>query len=44
MIIVFARAPVPGEAKTRLIPSLGEWGAADEEEGDNCRQRHWSSQ
>ena len=28
MIIVFARAPVPGEAKTRLIPSLGEWGAA----------------
>ena len=28
MIIVFARAPVPGEAKTRLIPRLGEWGAA----------------
>jgi len=28
MIIVFARAPVPGEAKTRLIPKLGAWRAA----------------
>ena len=28
MIIVFARAPVPGRAKTRLIPRLGAWGAA----------------
>jgi rSAM/selenodomain-associated transferase 1 len=28
MIIVFARAPVPGAAKTRLIPALGAWGAA----------------
>lgn len=28
MIIVFARAPVPGRAKTRLVPRLGEWGAA----------------
>jgi glycosyltransferase A (GT-A) superfamily protein (DUF2064 family) len=28
MIIVFAREPVPGRAKTRLIPRLGEWGAA----------------
>jgi rSAM/selenodomain-associated transferase 1 len=28
MIIVFAKAPVPGEAKTRLIPALGEWRAA----------------
>ena len=28
MIIVFARAPVPGEAKTRLIPRLGAWQAA----------------
>ena len=28
MIIVFARAPVPGQAKTRLIPRLGEWRAA----------------
>jgi hypothetical protein len=27
-IAVFARAPVPGEAKTRLIPSLGAAGAA----------------
>lgn len=27
-ILVFARAPVPGAAKTRLIPRLGEWGAA----------------
>jgi hypothetical protein len=27
-IIVFARAPVPGEAKTRLIPALGAEGAA----------------
>jgi rSAM/selenodomain-associated transferase 1 len=28
VIIVFAKAPVPGQAKTRLIPRLGEWGAA----------------
>jgi len=28
MIIVFAKAPVPGHAKTRLIPRLGAWGAA----------------
>ena len=28
MIIVFAKAPVPGEAKTRLVPRLGEWRAA----------------
>jgi uncharacterized protein len=28
MIIVFAKAPVPGEAKTRLIPRLGAWHAA----------------
>ena len=28
MIIVFARAPVPGQAKTRLVPRLGTWGAA----------------
>ena len=28
MIIVFARAPVPGQAKTRLVPRLGEWRAA----------------
>jgi len=27
-IIVFARAPQPGRAKTRLVPRLGEWGAA----------------
>lgn len=27
-IIVFAKAPVPGEAKTRLIPVLGAAGAA----------------
>jgi rSAM/selenodomain-associated transferase 1 len=27
-IIVFARAPVPGQAKTRLIPRLGAWRAA----------------
>lgn len=26
--MVFARAPVPGQAKTRLIPALGEEGAA----------------
>ncbi len=25
---MFARAPVPGRAKTRLVPQLGEWGAA----------------
>ena len=28
MIIVFSKPPVPGEAKTRLIPRLGAWGAA----------------
>ena len=28
MIIVFAKAPVPGHAKTRLIARLGAWGAA----------------
>lgn len=28
-IAVFARAPVPGEAKTRLIPVLGRGGAAE---------------
>ena len=28
-IAVFARAPVPGRAKRRLIPALGEEGAAD---------------
>ena len=28
MIIVFARAPVLGRTKTRLIPRLGEWRAA----------------
>lgn len=27
-IAVFARAPIPGEVKTRLIPALGELGAA----------------
>ena len=27
-VFVFARAPVPGAAKTRLAPRLGEWGAA----------------
>ena len=27
-ILVFARAPVPGKAKTRLEPRLGAWGAA----------------
>ena len=28
-IAIFARAPVPGRAKRRLIPALGEEGAAD---------------
>lgn len=27
-IVIFAKAPVPGEAKTRLIPALGAEGAA----------------
>ncbi|HDK37815.1 MAG TPA: DUF2064 domain-containing protein, partial [Thiolapillus brandeum] len=27
-ILVFAKAPIPGQAKTRLIPALGEEGAA----------------
>jgi rSAM/selenodomain-associated transferase 1 len=28
-ILVFAKAPVPGHSKTRLIPALGKQGAAD---------------
>lgn len=28
-IIVFAKAPIPGKAKTRLIPALGAEGAAE---------------
>ncbi len=28
-ILVFAKAPIPGQAKTRLIPALGAQGAAD---------------
>ena len=28
-IAIFARAPVPGRAKRRLVPALGEAGAAD---------------
>ena len=28
-IIIFAKAPVPGEVKTRLIPALGAKGAAE---------------
>lgn len=28
VILVFARAPSPGRAKTRLVPRLGEWRAA----------------
>jgi glycosyltransferase A (GT-A) superfamily protein (DUF2064 family) len=28
-IVVFAKAPIPGQAKTRLIPLLGEDGSAD---------------
>jgi len=27
-IVIFAKAPVPGQVKTRLIPALGEVGAA----------------
>lgn len=27
-VIVFARAPLPGRAKTRLVQRLGAWGAA----------------
>ena len=29
MILVFAKAPVPGTVKTRLIPALGDAGAAE---------------
>ena len=28
-VVIFAKAPLPGRAKTRLIPSLGEQGAAE---------------
>ncbi len=28
-LIIFTRYPVPGQAKTRLIPALKAWGAAD---------------
>ena len=27
-IVIFAKAPVPGQAKTRLAPALGQVGAA----------------
>ena len=27
-IVIFAKAPVPGKVKTRLVPALGEVGAA----------------
>ena len=27
-MLVFARTPLPGRVKTRLVPRLGEWGAA----------------
>jgi glycosyltransferase A (GT-A) superfamily protein (DUF2064 family) len=27
-VVVFSRAGVPGRVKTRLVPRLGEWGAA----------------
>ena len=27
-VLVFSRAPRPGRVKTRLVPRLGEWGAA----------------
>ena len=27
-IVIFAKAPVPGKVKTRLVPALGEIGAA----------------
>jgi len=27
-VMIFARAPLPGRAKTRLVPRLGAWGAA----------------
>ncbi|MBL8376480.1 MAG: TIGR04282 family arsenosugar biosynthesis glycosyltransferase [Burkholderiales bacterium] len=32
LLIVFARAPVPGQCKTRLIPALGAEGAARAQE------------
>ncbi len=32
-LIIFTRYPVPGETKTRLIPTLGEEGAADLQRG-----------
>ena len=40
-IIIFAKAPVPGEVKTRLIPALGAKGAAELAErmlADTCRE------
>ncbi len=42
-VMVFARAPTPGEAKTRLIPALGAAGAAALHLGDpfflECERR-----
>jgi hypothetical protein len=48
-IVIFAKAPVPGKAKTRLIPALGEIGAArlarddagaDRGRGAGCKAAH----
>jgi len=40
-ILVFAKAPEPGKAKTRLIPELGCEGASDLHGHLLSRQMHW---
>ncbi len=38
-IVIFAKAPLPGLAKTRLIPALGAEGAAGKADARNHRRQ-----
>lgn len=43
-ILIFAKAPQPGQVKTRLVPLLGEAGAARLHRELVVRQFHWLKQ